>query len=161
MSELAEHGVSHIELRMIDLNPLFEAGIAPDDLKFLLLFLTWLEWKPAIHADANMQEVFVRNMIAASHMPLEEETIIGPDGRSVPLVQAAERVLDDMESYLGEHPAIICQREKLKYPQKRYAVNLQKGFGEDFVKKGLIYVTERTKNEMLLAELESCDGMDI
>ena len=161
MSELAEHGVSHIELRMIDLNPLFEAGIALEDLKFLVLFLMWLEWKPAIHADADMQEIFVRNMIAASHLPLEEETITDLDGQRVPLIQAAMRVLDDMESYLGDHPTITYQREKMKYPQKRYAVNLQKGFGEDFVKKGLTYVTEQTKNEMLLAELESCDGMYI
>lgn len=161
MSELAVHGVSHIELRMLDLNPLFEAGIAPEDLRFLMLFLIWLEWKPAIHADDEMQEEFVRNMIRASHMPLENERITDLDGQQVPLVEAAERILDDMERYLGPDRTIDLQREKLRDPQKRYAERLKAGFEADFVQKGLTYTKEQTMNQMLIAELMSGFGMNI
>ena len=161
LDELAEKGINHIELRMIDLNPLYEAGIAPDDIRFMMLFLEWLEFKPLIYADDTIQEEFVRNMIRASHMPLEDQKIVGLDGQEVSLIEEGNWVLDDMERYLGKQRVIDFQREKLNHPQKRYAVNLQKGFADEFVEKGLRYATEQAANQMLLAELESMDGMYI
>ena len=161
MEELLEHGVSHIELRMIDLNPLYETAVALEDLRFLILLLTWLEWKPAIHADDVLQKAFVNNMIHASHMPLENERIIDLDGREVPLTEAANLILDEMEALLGKDPAIDFQRKKINHSEMRYAERVKKSFGDDFVRKGLAYVKEQTKNQMLLAEMESSFGINI
>ncbi|MBR0398318.1 MAG: hypothetical protein IJI10_08615 [Eubacterium sp.] len=154
-------GISHIEYRMIDLNPLDPAGIDERDISFLVLLITWLEFQPPVHADRRQQEAFAANVMEASRAPLEDVVLQDLDGSRAPLIEMALRVIADMERMLGKHPAIEYQKEKLLNPEKRYAVILQKRYEKDFVARAMKDAEKQTN--MILADLrtKSADGMYI
>ena len=154
-------GISHIEYRMIDLNPLDKAGIDERDISFLVLLITWLEFQPPIHANEHQQRAFVTNVMEASRAPLEEIVLQDLDGSRVPLIELAEKVLHSMKTMLGEHPAISWQMEKLAHPEKRYAEVLQARYGEDFVARALRDVEEQTAEILTDLRNASADGMFI
>ena len=67
----AEKGADHIELRMIDLNPLDEAGIDQRDILFLQLFLVFLACRKTEGADANAQIRAIANTKNAARFDLK------------------------------------------------------------------------------------------
>lgn len=154
-------GISHIEYRMIDLNPLDPAGIDVRDIRFLVLLITWLEFQPPIHADDDQQRAFVTNVMEASRAPLEDVVLQDFDGRRTPLIDLAMRVIEDMERLLGRHPAIEYQKEKLLDPEKRYAVILRRKYEKDFVKRAIKDAEEQTDRILAGIRIRSTDGMNI
>ncbi len=161
IEELGTKGINHIEFRMVDLNPLYEGQIALSDIQFMLLFFEWLEHKPPIYADDEMQKEFVRNIIRASHMPLENQTVITFDKREVNLIDEALTILEDMKSYIGNNKVIAIQEEKLRHPEKRYAERIIEKFNSDYVGEGIKYATKQAERRVELTKLESMDGMFI
>ena len=154
-------GISHIEYRMIDLNPLDPAGIDARDISFLVLLITWMEFQPPLHADARQQQAFVTNVMEASRAPLEDVILQDLDGSRVPLTGMALRIIADMERLLGKHPAIEFQKEKLLNPEKRYAVILQKRYEKDFVARAMKDAEQQTKQMLRDLRTKSADGMYI
>lgn len=117
-------GINHIELRMLDLNPLSPFGIMEEDVAFLHLLLVWMTLTPPLHLSREQQVSSVQNMRAASHFPLEDIKLFLPDGRTRDLPSAALEVLDQMEALLGPDPLISFQRNKILHPELRYTNQL-------------------------------------
>ena len=145
---LCEQGVSHIELRMIDLNPLAPDGLDVRDVKFIQLFLVWLASIPPIRFDTSEQVLAVQNTKNAARYDLKTVNIVLADGRSMRVTDAAEAVLKQMmEFYDGfgdEIRAILdFEMEKIIDADKRYAWQIREMFRGGFVENGLSFVKNR------------------
>ena len=140
---LCESGVSHIELRMIDLNPLTPYGIDERDVRFIKLYLIWLASLPAIPMKANEQVMAIQNTKNAARYDLKTVNILMPDGRSLHATEAAEEILNQMSAFyerVGDEEAkkvLDYQMEKVRIPELRYAWRIREEFGDGFVEKGL------------------------
>ena len=89
-------GISHIELRMFDINPADEAGICKEDLKFAQLLLIYYLLTDPIKADARVQESAVKNMKQAA---LLDDTLVLIEAGNIriPIREAALMELAMME----------------------------------------------------------------
>lgn len=153
LENLKNLGVNHIELRMLDLNPLQSVGIRKEDLKFLHLFILYLmslEDRDFLHFEQIMA---IKNEKNAAKYE-EESILIEMDWKSsLPVKQAALHVLTSMEQFFesfGNQEAleiISFQKQKILYPEKRYAVQVKSQFQEDYVKRG-IELAEKYAKEM-------------
>ena len=124
--EALRKGIDHIELRMLDLNPLESAGIALEDLRFLRLFLIWCSFCPEYLPDEKEQADAITNM---KHAALFDEKSIWIREGSVliPVREAALEILSDMActfEAIGCFDALSTieyQKRKLLIPGSRYA----------------------------------------
>ena len=146
LESIERNGVDRIELRMFDLVPFAPAGVDARDVEFAHVLLAYLATLPRAPHPARSQILAVRNAKAAARQDLALATVLRPDGRSVPVRDAALRVLDDIDAFAAplEAPqsvreAIAFQREKLETPGKRYAERVRAEFGPDFAAKALAF----------------------
>ena len=127
---LGETGVNHIELRMLDLNPLSEAGIFEEDIAFIHLLLLYLSNQQDFEFTNEMQTEAVKKMYCAS--------LYDNDG----FADEAAAIIDKIKNYFkGSLPeyyekALTYQSEKIANSEKRYAVKIRKQFGNNFSLKG-------------------------
>lgn len=141
LESLRSYGAHHIELRMIDLNPLSETGITLEDLQFLQLFLLWLAAQPRQRLDEGGQLQALQNHKQAAGYDWTIARIVRPEGAST-LAAALEDVLTQMERFFDGapewvFPALDCQREKVSQPERRYACRVRRAFEEDYLTGGL------------------------
>ena len=140
---LCEDGVSHIELRMIDLNPLTPYGIDECDAEFIRLYLIWLSGLPAVPMGAGEQVVAIQNTKNAARYDLKTVNIMMPDGRSMRVTAAAEEILEKMRRFYDRFDderirnTLEVQKEKIEIPEKRHAWRIRELYGDGFVENGL------------------------
>ena len=137
-----KEGVSHIELRMVDLNPLVRAGIDERDVLFSQLFLVWAASVEGPRLSPKDQVQAVQNFKNAAHYDLKTVKIVMPDGAAHSVVKSAKKVIDRMEEFyadFGEEVAscLAFQRRKFDEPETRYAWIIREKFGQGFVARGL------------------------
>ncbi len=148
LESLREHGVNHIELRMIDLNPLRKEGIDVRDVKFAQLLLAWLSSMPSRHLSDDEQVQAVQNYKNAAHYNLHTAHILTADGASPTVADAILDILNMMDRFFADaglsakHLEIseIIDYQKLKITDShnyRYTHIIRREFSDDFVKKGL------------------------
>ena len=145
-----KEGVSHIELRMVDLNPLVRAGIDERDVLFSQLFLVWAASTEGPHLTAKDQVQAVQNFKNAAHFDLKTVKIVMPDGSAHSVVKSAKKVIDAMEEFyadFGEEVAacLAFQRRKFDEPETRYAWKIREIFGQGFVARGLQLARQRQR----------------
>ncbi len=140
--ELQKGGVSHIELRMIDLNPLTDDGIEVKDFIFAHLLMVWLASMPAHHLTNLTQVLSAQNFKNAAHFDLKTVRIIFSGGYSRPATDAAMEILEAMEDFYREFPervreVLAFEKDKILNPEKRYAWMVKERFSGSFLEKGL------------------------
>lgn len=145
---LRGQGVDHIELRMVDLNPLVPGGIDERDLTLAQLFLVWLAATSREALSTKAQVQAVQNFKNAAHYDLKTVKIVPPDGEVTSVANAALKVLDRMAEFyegfpdsVGEVPAF--EREKFVDGDNRYAWKIRREFDGGFVRKGLTLARQR------------------
>ena len=165
LKRLHDEGVSHIELRMVDLNPYDEAGVSLYDLKFIHFFLIWLigSDRQSFHKKDQVQAV--QNFKNAAHYDLKTVKIVIPTGEAYSADEAGRHVIGFMRDfyrdlsgkYKGEgleesfdQVFEILDFEEAKFidPERRYAWRVRKEFEEDYVKKGLAHA-QRQQDEAI------------
>jgi len=102
LENLVRNGISHLELRMFDLNPLEPLGISKKDTDFAHLLILYLIQFPDFDYTPEMQEQSVKNHQNAALYDLEDVTI---DGK--PILKRAEEILHQMRDYFSENPAAV------------------------------------------------------
>lgn len=149
LENLRTGGVNHIELRMIDLNPLQKEGIDVRDVKFAQLLLAWLAATPKQKFTTADQVMANANYKNAAHFDLNGSNIVMPDGNVRTVRKATLNVLQFMEDFyrsinqsdglFDDALAIIdYQRKKITQPADyRYADIIRSRFSGGFVNKGL------------------------
>ena len=121
------HGISHIELRMLDLNPLMPDGVCPEDLHFLHLLLLWFSAAETLCFDPAAQICAVRNMKRSALLDENRIWIEEPAGFYLPVRDAALQILADMDLFFEEWQVpeileiIAYERRKVLDPNLRYA----------------------------------------
>ena len=98
MLESFRNGISHIELRMFDLNPLEPLGINADDLRFAHLLIMYLSELPDFEYTEELQIQAVREHQNAALFELNDVEIDG-----VPILQKAEQILSSMSERFAGH----------------------------------------------------------
>lgn len=142
LKRLHDEGVDHIELRMIDLNPLVPAGIDERDVRFCQLLLVWLASTPRESFTPADQVQSVQNFKNAAHYDLKTVHMVVPDGAIHSVVDAAMHILEQMEAFYESFPeeirdCISFEKQKFLDPDTRYAWQIRKKYGDAFVKKGI------------------------
>lgn len=139
---LVEKGVSHIELRMFDLNPFEACSVKKEDVFFAQLLMIWLCSADVIPMRSADQIRAVANFKRAAHFDLSQTHYMARDGRAVPMDRAGEQILVQMEEFYRDAPEEVretlrFEKEKFIHPEKRYAWTVRERYGEDFAGKGL------------------------
>lgn len=137
-----KEGISHIELRMVDLNPLVRSGIDERDVLFSQLFLVWAAAQAPANLTVKDQVQAVQNFKNAAHYDLKTVKIVMPDGTACSVVKAAKRIIDAMEAFFDDfgtsvHECLAFQRLKFEDPHTRYAWKIREEYGQGFVARGL------------------------
>ena len=162
LEALKERGVSHIELRMIDLNPLTPWGIEEKDVHFIKLLLSYLAATPEINVDAGEQVFAIQNTKNAARYDLKTVNVITPDHRTLWVADAAVEVLNDMRSFYREafkekdvmdgydlsliEDVLDYQTAKFENADNRYAWQVREKVADGFVEKGLRLCKELAVN---------------
>ena len=149
LERLASRGVDHLEIRMLDLNPLDPCGIALEDIRFLQLFLVWLAGQPRLSLTAEQQVQAIQNYKNAAHFDLKEIKCKLLCGRMCTLYDGLLDVLSRMEEYFSGMPGeyaveetLAYQREKVENREKRYAWQIRERFSENYVGLGMALAKE-------------------
>ncbi|MCI8366937.1 MAG: hypothetical protein HFJ66_04985 [Eggerthellaceae bacterium] len=135
-------GISHIELRMVDLNPLVRAGIDVRDVLFSQLLLVWMAATPDEVLATKDQVQAVQNFKNAAHYDLKTVKIVMPNGDAFSVVKTANKLIDALEEfYAGFGPEVgeclAFQRAKFENPENRYAWKIRHEYGAGYVARGL------------------------
>lgn len=149
LDALRSKGVNHIELRMVDLNPLTNAGLDVRDLRFIQLLLLWLAALEEQPFPKMAQVQAVQNFKNAAHYDLKTVKITRQDGESVSVADAGLTILNQMKDFYADfdenvHDILRFEEEKLVDPEKRYAWQIRRLYGENFAEKGLRLAKERS-----------------
>lgn len=156
LEKLRKQGINHIELRMLDLNPLSPVGVKQEDLFFLHLLIIYLLFHEKTLLSDEEQRLAVGNMKkAAAYDDTDLMLAMIPEGL-VPIRQEAIRILRDMKRFYkgtGEKISRILdyQMNKICNPKSRYAVQIFEKYQQDFVNQGLflarIYARKNREEE--------------
>ena len=95
--ESFKNGVSHIELRMFDINPFTELGVDERDLEFAHLLIMYLSTKEDFDLTAELQK---KAVAAHKNAALYELDGIAVDG--VPILERAEQIINDMLAFFSD-----------------------------------------------------------
>ena len=171
LSSLINNGISHIELRMFDLNPFTQTGVDVRDIQFTQLLLIWLASMPRRSLSPEDQRTAIQNAQNAAKYDLSDVTIRMPEfgsGSSLKAEQAALWVIDEMTSFYKEIEAmnrmettsdtsempdwvfqvLDFEQEKMIHPETRYAHRIRKEIER---RNGMAFIIEGPEMPDLLA----------
>lgn len=153
LKKLHDDGVDHIELRMVDLNPLEASGINVKDLQFAQLLLVWLAGSPRRSFELKDQVQAVQNFKNAAHYDLKTVKIVMPNGEVSSVADAGLKVIGYMREFYQGYPNEIqevldFEEEKFIDPEKRYAWIIRNTFADNYVEKGLQLARQRQKEAL-------------
>lgn len=145
LESLEENGINHIEIRNIDNNPLIPVGIDIKDAIFIHLLFIWLMSLPDIEL-SNLQQIdAVSNFKNAAHYDLKTVTISMPGFETKTIADAGVEIINAMSEFYKagrnlphDYKEVLeFEREKLIYPEKRYAWQIKEQYQNDYVLKGI------------------------
>ena len=142
LDNLVNSGVNHIELRMLDINPLSPVGIKKEDIYFLHLLIVYLSSLEDIEFDEKEQIEAVENIKNSSLLD-DKRIHIKSGGKLLPVKEETLKILENTENFFNKHSykkalqIINYQKDKLLKQDNRYAVIVKNKFGNDYVKKGI------------------------
>ena len=134
LESLKNNGINHIELRVLDVNPLTRTGIFKEDILFIHLLLIYLTSLTDFSFDYDEQLQAIQDIKASAAF----------DNSSLKERAAAEldKISAFVVEYLPEYQSVVAyQKNKLK-TGNRYAAIISRRFGTDYISKG-IELTEK------------------
>ena len=134
LEALAENGINHLELRVIDVNPLSRTGIFAEDIHFVHLLILYLASLPENDFNGKDQIKAIQNVKSAAVFGSED------------IRQNAISVLGDIrlftEKYFPVYSNIIDYQLKKTERGQSYAEKVSSLFGDDYMNKGLALAKE-------------------
>ncbi|TRX66057.1 bifunctional glutamate--cysteine ligase GshA/glutathione synthetase GshB [Carboxylicivirga sp. M1479] len=93
--------ISHLEIRLLDLNPFVKSGVDVHHARIIHQFLVYCLLKPELNVfDIKTQDrAYANHEQAASFIMDENAFIIADDGKQLPMQKAIELVLNEIEHY--------------------------------------------------------------
>ncbi len=137
--KLLKYGVNHIELRMLDDNPLSPIGIFEEDIKFIHILIIYLISQKDFEFNEGRQINAVKNEKSAAKY--DDSVSILLNDRIESVKNQAIDVINNMETYFSDcdyaKEIIAYQKKKITEPNRRYAEIVANRFGTDYVHEGL------------------------
>lgn len=129
LETLLQNGVNHLELRVLDVNPLTRTGVFNEDIRFMHLLLLYLTSLPDFDFDKEKQIKAICDVKAAAVLNNAE------------IKQRAKETLEEIKDFSAEYlpdfqPVINYQINKLS-DGNSYAEIVSRRFSEDYMTKGL------------------------
>ena len=129
LEALAENGINHLELRVLDVDPLSPAGIFVEDISFIHLLMLYLVSLP--------EKVFTEDEQIKAIRNIKQAAVFGNEV----IRQMAKLILADMQRFTAEffpeyRSVIEYQLEKTK-PGNSYAEIISERFSGSYMEKGL------------------------
>lgn len=145
---LTEKGVSHIELRMFDLNPLLPWGLDERDVRFAHLFIVWTASRQPVILSAKDQIRAAANFKRAARYDIDTVSYVNRHGVSVPMRKAGIIIMEQMKEFYAGSGAQVSdvidfELDKLLDRTKSYAYIVRQRYGDDFARKALLLAKER------------------
>lgn len=139
LESLLEKGINHLELRVIDVNPLSRSGIFTEDIRFIHLLILYLASLPDFDFDSEAQEKAVNDVKAAA--------VFGNEKYKT----RAEKALSEISAYASENlpeyqPVVEYQQSKLR-DGKSYAEIVSREFGGNYMKEGIALARSYQRGE--------------
>lgn len=153
LHSLETYGISHMELRMFDLNPLREECVEVKDILFAQLLMVWLASRPQQSFAEKDQVQATQNYKNAAHYDLKTVKIMTPAGETFSVADAALNVLRMMREFYHEvgidvDGILNFEHEKFIDPSARYAWKIREDYETDFAGKGLKLAKERQEKDV-------------
>lgn len=142
IENLEKTGVNHIELRMLDLNPLSSVGIFKEDMDFLHMLILYLASLEDEDFSENEQIRAIKNVKQAAKYD-DENTFIDFGSEKISVKSAAFNVLCDMQKFFEKHNQdnalniIDYQMNKITDKIKRYVEIIRNNFSKNYVENGI------------------------
>ena len=153
LDHLRTSGVNHIELRMLDVNPLTPASIFEEDIAFIQLLILWLMSLEESEMDETAQKNAVANIKNAALYD-EQYIRIAHRGESTPIREAAGEILRNMRDFFRSVDApekvfsiLDYQQKKTEDARNRYAVKIREQYGENYSAKGLALASKYAESD--------------
>ena len=129
LETLFQNGVNHLELRVLDVNPLTRTGIFTEDIRFMHLLLLWLSSLPDFDFDKGKQIQAIADVKSAA--------VFG----DAEIKRRAKETLDEIKRFTVQYfphflPVIDYQLDKLT-DGNSYAEIVSREFSDDYMAKGL------------------------
>ena len=134
LESLAEKGINHIELRVIDLNPLTPTGIFADDIRFIHLLILYLASLPEKSLTAKEQISAVNDIKTAA--------LFGNREIRKRAVNVLEKIRSFTEKNFPVYSDVIAYQIKKTEIGNSYAEIVSERFSDDYMKKGLALAKE-------------------
>lgn len=131
LDTLIEKGVNHLEFRLLDVNPLYEVGINPDDLRFIHLLIVYLLGLEKKDFDRQKQKNAYDNIKTSSALDISDFREKGIE------------ILYDMKKYFAENlsdeysKALLFQINKLTDTENLYSHIILDKYKNDYIGKGM------------------------
>lgn len=129
LETLFQNGVNHLELRVLDVNPLTRTGIFPEDIRFIHLLLLWLSSLPDFDFDEDKQIQAINDVKAAA---VSDNAVI--KRRAKETLEAVGRFA--AQYFPAFQPVVRYQSNKLREGNS-YAEIVSRRFSEAYMTKGL------------------------
>ncbi|MGN0489776.1 MAG: glutathione synthase [Ruminococcus sp.] len=139
---LEKIGINHIELRVLDLNPLSPVGIFKEDMDFIHMLILYLTSLDDVDFSESEQVSAVKNVKQAAKYD-DENTFIDFGGEKIPVKAAALNVLCNMQKFFEKYNQgkalniIDYQKSKIIDKSKRYVEIIRKNYSKNYVEKGI------------------------
>lgn len=149
LENLVDNGAGYIELRMLDVNPYEQSGLAYEDAMFIKLFLVWLMALPDIAISEQFQTQAVINHQRAAGYEPQKDSIILPEGNTEGLIANGIRIIDAMRTWFREQFSVNHQAISNSHNSLEIDNNNISGSGElsmDEIEAVLDYQSEKLLN---------------
>ena len=129
LETLFQNGVNHLELRVLDVNPLTPTGVFTEDIRFMHLLLLYLSSLPDFDFDEEKQIKAIADVKAAAVFD------------NIKIKQRAKETLEEIKCFTAQYlpdfqPVVNYQINKLTKGNS-YAEIVSREFSEAYMTKGL------------------------
>ena len=129
LETLLQNGVNHLELRVIDVNPLTRTGIFPEDIRFIHLLLLWLCSLPEFDFDEERQIQAVADVKAAA--------VFGNAEIKNRAGETLEEIKRFTAQYFPDYLNIVEYQLRKLTDGNSYAEIVSRNFSVGYIEKGL------------------------
>lgn len=128
LETLSEKGINHIELRVIDVNPLTPTGIFTEDMHFIHLLILYLASLPKKELTGKEQIKAISDIKTAA--------VFGNDDIICRAIKILKEIQNFVQNHFPRYKDIIDYQIKKTESHHSYAEIVSSRFGDDYMKKG-------------------------
>ncbi|MEE0843600.1 MAG: hypothetical protein U0L75_04645, partial [Ruminococcus sp.] len=138
LETLLQNGINHIELRVLDVNPLTRAGIFAEDIRFIHVLMLYLSSLPDFDFDKDTQTAAIAD--------IKKAAVFGSAEYKLRAKEELEKIKTFTERYLPEYISVV-ERQLEKLSDGGYPEIISREFGGDYMNKGLALARRYQRGE--------------